>query len=328
MKKNIILYFFISLLFLSSCVKYIDLPQTDEEQKNVINGVLVADSTAKIVITKTSPIEVNTEVKYIDTANVKIYGNDIFLEQLQCTEAGTYLSDLSIKRDSVYSVKVSIGREIYEVKNIQVPEKPAEKLVFQDVQLIGDSSYVDNPYLYKYRFKLTINDGAGEDYYGFAAYTFIPQPKYDTVGNITGVQISKYSFDFSTESKHYFLVFNFPGYFLKALTMNDLFFNGENYEDIFTTDVISFDTTNHQIPSSLIPDSVKVFVQYIKFDESCYKFFSSLEHYYQVKDNPFIEPVNIYSNVQGDAIGVIGAMTMTADTITVPVFKYGNSDIE
>ena len=315
-------------MFLSSCVKYIDLPQTEEEQKNVINGILIADSTARIVITKTNPIEVNTGVNFVDTAKVKLYEDDIFLEQMQDSGAGTYLSNAIIKQDSVYSVKVSLGGENYEVNNILIPERPAEKLEFQEMQLTGDSTYADNPYWYKYRFKLTINDDEGEDYYGFAAYTFVPQPQYDTAGNITGVEIHKFPFDFSTESNHYFSVFNFAGYFMQAMAMNDLFFNGETYEDIFTTDVISFDTANPQIPPSFIPDSIDVIVQYIKFDEACYKFFSSLERYYHVKDNPFIEPVNIYSNVQGDAIGVIGAMTMSADTIKVPVFKYSYLDIE
>ncbi len=328
MKKNIILYFFISLLFFLSCVKYVDLPQTEEEQKNVVNGILIADSTARVVVTKTNPIEVNTGVNFVDTAKVELYENDSFLEVMQDSGLGTYLSDAIIKQNSVYSVKVNIGGQTYEVNNIRIPEPAAEKLEFQEMELTGDSTYFDNPYWYKYRFKLTVEDGIDEDYYGFAAYTFIPQPQYDSSGNIIGVKILKYPLDFSIESNHYFTVVNFPGYFSQAMAMNDLFFNGETYEDIFTTDVISFDTTNPQIPPNLIPDSVDVIVQYIKFDESSYKFFSSLEHYYRVKDNPFIEPVNIYSNVQGDAIGVIGAMTMSVDTIKVPVFKYSYLDVE
>ncbi len=315
-------------MFLFSCVKYIDLPQTKEEQKNVINGILIADSTARVVITKTNPIDVNSGVNYIDTAKVKLYKNNIFLEQMLDSGAGTYLSDVNIKQDSLYSVKVDIGNQTYEVNDIKVPEKPTENLKFKGIEKNEDTTNTDNPYWYKYRFELTVVDDTGKDYYGFAAYSFIPQPKYDTAGNITGIKIFKYPLNFSVEDKHYFLVFNFPGYFVQAMAMNDLFFNGETYENIFTTDVISFDTTSMIIPPNQIPDSIDVYVQYMKFDDNCYKFFSSLQHYYRVKDNPFIEPVNIYSNVQGDAIGIIGAMTMSVDTIKVPVFKYSNLDVE
>lgn len=305
--KNISLLL-IFIISISSCYKYYDINLPDSEQKTVINGILLSDSLLPVFITKSMKLGSyvdSSDIKYIDTATVGLYKNNTFLEKLTNIGEGTYFSTNSIEAGTNYSVHIKNGEKTFDV-NCTVPQK-------QEYQSIEYLEYDSINYAYK--IKVTFDDSIGSDYYGFSAFMYMPYPLFDTAGNITGYMIAKSPMYFDPlTNQNLFTYTSELSPFFQGQIIDDDFFNGQTFSIIF----------NMQNPSSvvyadsnIVIDSLQVYFELYKLDYNLFNYLLSMQKYNKSLDNPMVEPVNVYSNIP-DGIGIIGAASMTIDSIKLP----------
>jgi len=309
MKTKIILSIIISITIFASCQKKIPLNLPEEKQMIVVNGVLMADSTLSVNVSKTINIaDTNHFLPKINDATVKLYNDGTFLENLQNTEEGNYISTITILENEKYTIEV-----ITDDKTITNEIVTPAKTNIQKTNFVG---YDENSQLYSFQLKLT--DNPQREFYVLEPFAYLPEYKFDEFGEIDTITFSKqrvYLSSKNTQNPFYnFQVYLHP--YFSGYLFNDSYFNNSEFE-------INFDIFNYfYIDTSVVDfDSLTIYFKLIKIDSNLYNFFESSEKYYNANGNPFVEPVNIYSNIKGGA-GILGSLSATIDSIKV---KYINN---
>lgn len=87
-----------------------------------------------------------------------------------------------------------------------------------------------------------------------------------------------------------------------------------NFERYFTLQVLSDELADGTLMNSKYysMDGYNPRALLLEVDEHYYKYHTSLNEYYQIRDNPFAEPYNIYSNVEG-GFGIFACYKILAE---------------
>jgi len=318
MKKHIYISALITFIVaLSSCYKYYDINLPDTEQKTVINGILFSDSILPVFITKSMKLgifEDSTDVNFVDTAIVELYKNNQFAEKLLNKGNGKYLSIDSIEAGENYTVKIKNGEQNFEI-NCTVPQKQK----FTSLECLDYDSINQ-----VYSINIVIDDATGKDYYGFSAYTYMPNIIVDTLGNIVGFNISKVPLYLDPKSNQNLYVYSYELQpFFNGQLIDDDFFSEQTFSTVFN---LSNPISGYELDSSMFTiDSITVYFELYKFDNNMFNYLTSSVKYFESTGNPMVEPVNIYSNIEG-GIGVIAAASKTTDSLKIP-FKNGINNL-
>ncbi len=311
--KNIILITLILTTILSSCRKKLDIKIPKGKEHIVVNGINTNDSLIKINISKSQDILNNDKIESLTNATVKLYNEDIFIENLTHTENGYYLSTFTPKIGEQYKISVSSG----ELKTVKAKMQLNEPVKITSIDttveyLENNNDFGFTSLQYKIHYKIKLNDEPNKkNYYFLALSATIPRYDYDEYPPV----LIGY-FDESTYFDTNDIIFNnenvdftVNGIYGKAFT--DELFDGKQY----TIDITSTHYKEN-FDDGKDYNNWQVKVKLLTISEDIYNYIVSFNLNQQTEYDPFAQPVQIYTNVE-DGLGLFSAYTTTIDSLSL-----------
>ncbi len=321
MKK--IIFLLILSISVISCMEVLEIELEPEDKKLVMNSLISPDSLIKVNLSKSiNSLDGDAFIKFIDDAEVKLYENGQFIENLNYDSCGYYVS--SQKPDLNKEYKVIATHENY-------PEIEAQTIIPYNVPIenfrveIEIDSFTEtwtdpvtgetfDTTLYEVTgegtAEIVFNDPAKTDDFYMITFTIIkPIYTWDNQGNmyITGYQRAPVwaNIEGNEENMNYFTINQYmQGYFF-----NDVLFNGEEktvHAKIDTWSIFDYNTQG-------LPES-PFYVHLYSISEELYQYMISYDKYQQNVANPFSEPVNIFSNVK-NGLGLFASFYAYTDSL-------------
>ena len=118
-KKTFIILIITSIIFFTiiSCETFVDINVPPIAQKPVLNCLFTENKTFSITLGLSGQVN-DTSATLINNAEMLLYGNDLFIEQLQNKGNGIYVSVSKAQKGVMYSIKASIeGYETIQVSD-------------------------------------------------------------------------------------------------------------------------------------------------------------------------------------------------------------------
>jgi hypothetical protein len=257
----------------------------------VVNSLIYPDSCISGIISQSTSILKSNTVGSIQNGNVDLYENGLLVKQLTSTLGKFRAADIKPKSGNTYRIVVSANGKQVE----------AEATIPNQVEVISiDTTTVrNNGGAKSLNFKIKIKDGPGDDYYRVVVINENLSFYYkDDKTRIYFLNSSSGFFETNDP------VFNslYSNYGNDALNTGpgnqyhifpDVFFAGKEYTLQFQ--VAQFlNYGNNQIFNRF-----KIHVQKLSKDMFNYMKYLDLYNYY--RDDPFSEPVPVYSNIMNGA---------------------------
>ena len=323
MKKTFnILLLNIGILTLFSCVKVLDYDIPDDEKKIVVNGLISNYSPFSIHVNKSLHILDRLEIKPIDDALVQLFQDGVLVVETSEGNDGLYTSDFIGSCGHNYSLMVSAPnmKSATAICNILYPV-PIEKV---DTTKLITESYYFGYYYQSSELKCSIlfNDPVEtENYYELEAIVSYLLPDYsmneDTMIIKGYEKISEYSMfisndpviEYSMVSNQITLKNNEDENIIgEKILFSDRIINGLEYNLN-----ISF-LSDFYIPGNEDIDSVKLTIHLKSVTKDYFLYMQLLERHLQVKDDPFSEPSQAYTNIK-NGLGILAGMSESVFSI-------------
>ncbi len=316
MNKILVLSIFVLSVCLFSCEKKLDIDIPDSEKHIVLNGIITNDSLIYVNVTKSKSVLSNEKVKMLDDANVKLFGNDLFIENLTNIGNGVFISSITPEIGVKYKVTADY-LNLQSVKS-EITLKNPEKIISIDTILEIKSylaEYGDDFTDYSMKFKIKIKDNVNENNYYFISlmkkepiYDFDQQPPV-----ITGYNDTYLYFDTNDPIfKGFINSYSLNGMF--GMVFSDELFNGSEYIININSSILNQNSYNNDY-SSVTPLLV---VRLLTVNQDIYRYITSFNLNQQSEDDPFSQPVQIFSNVE-KGLGLFSGYTMDVDTLLVEI---------
>ena len=291
MKKYILIPFTFILFW--SCTKTIDFEDAETDKQVTINCIMYPDSSLQALIVNTRSVLSGYNYTLITDASVALYEDGTEIGQLE--EDGGYYKASNIKPQAgkTYQLKVIANGKQLEATT-QIP-------LAADISSIDTATVEDEWGHKKINIDLTFNNNTQDDYYRvvimqerLSSYT----DQNDSI--IYSIRKNPYSFE-ADDPVFKNLYNNFGGDELDIGPENDYrifsddFFNGKEYTLQFQ--MPGFNTSNNYgYNQNIIYEKYTIHFQKISSDLFNYLKYLNLYDYYS--DNPFSEPVQVYSNIE------------------------------
>ncbi len=290
---------------MSGCKEIIDFDEKSVRDTIVVSGILEDGKFVDIRLSKTINRFVDSEFEPIENLDIILYENNREIGELRHVNRGRYISDgFSATAGNKYRIEIfENNRKIASAETI-IPER-RQILKIDTISRFSDGK----KWL---RVKLRFADQVGsEDYYRIELHEqlFIP---YLTSSQQVSVRMITIPLEINTE-KNWLL--RGMGFY----NQNDKFHDwAGNMFNIFSDRYIQgqdFDLMM-DMPyfrtDSVLGTNRKIYLQHISRDYFYY--LRSVMQQMSTSNNPFNEPVQIYSNVSGGT-GIFGGFSQTVDSV-------------
>ncbi len=342
MKKYIILSAISIVMLIASCHKDIDIYNADDfNAQIVVNSITGVDSTIKVFVTKSViPGQLSDSTIKINNAIVKLYEDGIFKENLTYVNLPFNLGYENPSKPYFKSNYIASQNHTYTIEVEAIEQKATAEFSFptrvSTVELLpkectsfDTSEYMNSycDYYLNFPLDITINDPEDEKNYYMInvfvkrydfAYDTIQEILYDTIYSDINVN-GWLGFDNTITDVQYV---NAPipssdKPWDRSYIFNDEVFNGQEFST----------TLNANISGEKLKDvnEITLYYQVFTISTELFNYYVSINKYNQTSGNPFVEPVNIFSNVEG-GIGIVAGYNMHYDSlqITLPDNEIGN----
>ena len=336
MKK--ILQLSILIVLLSGCFKNIDIfDDSNFETHLVVNSITSPDNHFKVYVSRTAiPKQLDSTVFVLD-AKVEVYENNQLIETLEhyypappqmwwTLNRPYYTSDFIAQDGHTYTIKIeALGKTVE--KEFSFPEKVKTVDISVTNKEFELNPY-DNGYFYYWLendLNITINDPAGKNYYMIDFYAHEHGFYLDTIVESGDTLI------FPTDSVISLYTYYHDWYFNDDLSdiqnitggMPDRE-DGYSYAYILNDELFSEQSYNIQGLLSFYGDfkegdDIWLYYRVITISEDLFNFFVTAQKAQMTQGNPFVEPVNVYSNIEGDNYGLITGINVYIDSLIVPI---------
>ena len=285
------------LLLAMGCEKIIDINIPDSERKVVVNGIISADQTLSVNLSKSLTVLEPDELVYLTGADVNLFNGAVMVGKLAADTAGQYfLPGFKPQTGLTYRLTVDYPG----LKSIEATTTVPEMVPITSY----DTLITTSEWGYKdYRLKVVFDDPENvPNYYGLSVFITFKEIDYLTM-EPTGKVITRLLYIYSDSDL--FLKDESHNYGGK-IYFDDLLFDGQNK----TTEVGIYDYMFYEA------DTVQVEVHLEQLDPSYYKYVVSNEAYQSAHNNPFAEPVQVYTNVSG-GFGIFSSYSFASRSFTV-----------
>ncbi len=303
MKKIILAGMLFNLILLSGCVKILNDELKTKETKLVLNAAISTDSVFTVNVSRTFNIfedESVNNLPFIDSAKVQLYEDNHYLFDLNHTSYGFYNKpDFFPQLDKEYKVDVSYGSyKPVESKAIIPPKVPivafdtstnqiADAYGGNEIDFIGEITYNDPPGV--------------SNYYQLSCRIYIihADSSIDTYQQAVWPVDENERFFESTSGGN--------------LLWNDKLTEGKEVSFKF----VYFSSYEYKSKAHRDQEHLR-FVFYLKsITQAYFTYLKSLGVYWETggTENPFSEPVVIYSNVD-NGYGILGGYSTDSTSIT------------
>lgn len=307
--KHITIIFLISIIFFA-CEKTIKIAIPDEGRKLTINSFFSEDSNMVVNLTKSRYIlDGKWEFDPIENADISLLEDNVLIGKLSEDQPGNYISDIAIKARKHYKIEVKSSgfpdskSESYVPERTRILKLEAEETVgeYGDGLVSFDLSFQDNP--------------ETENYYLVQAYKFYNDTFYDhdtgekiTISNKEELYL--YSDDLNTYQDDWGLG--------SGVLMSDEFINGKAYTLNFKsyTSNYYYDETQDEWAQPSEGDTTTYYVQFYTVSKEYYLYYKSLSKHKEATDEFFMEPVQVYSNIE-NGFGIFAGMSTDVDSVKI-----------
>lgn len=283
--KKFNIYIGFALLLLSSCIKEIEFTSDEVTPRIVLNALLRPDSVISVNVSHSLNVLDQADIQALTTASVKLYdGNGNYIEDLVHQGDGDYRSPSLLIPSAGNSYRIEVSHADYASvnANTSVPAAIAPQIIDTATTLIAQ----ENVFRVRFRYQ----DPAGvKNHYCVRFYQHYMEYLYDNFGNIVD-SIDHFDPIWSSTNSIYFDdagdIFDTKN----QLYSRDLVYDGQ------TVDV------DFYIPL-WIGNVPEIYIAFSNSSEEYFYFSKSYDLYQSTNGDPFAQPVQIYSNVNG-GIGI------------------------
>ncbi len=308
MKNSIFNLFILISLVLVGCEtteKIDDFPL--RPSKLVVNCYFNTDSTWKFQVSKSLSVLDNAEIKLIRNANIKLYKEGELLNTISSIGAdGWYRSPENFPEEGKeYSIEVTSPdfKDGIQAKDV-VPVKPS---ILNAGIIVTDSSFYDHGYYYysygyvKGSFEITLADQMNvSNYYQLKIYymdsVFNNYTEEREFSHLQKSLISITSEDMNVENSREYGT---------SLLINDYMIDGQNY-----TLSVDFNDWNAMRKKEYL-------IELTSITRSGYLYRKTIDESNNSRNDPFAEPVMIYSNVS-NGFGIFSAYSSGIYSLVAP----------
>jgi hypothetical protein len=289
---------------LSSCEKYVDIRVREADRKIVLSGLLCTDSTLIVHVSRSSQLsrqDLGDITKpYVDpwmADEVSLYEDDRLVGQL-VGKQGNFLEIPGFKPSvgKTYRLRASQGEMKPVSATVRIPE-PAHLTAFDTIMAISENGRA------AFRMSLQISDPAVQENFYALQVTGIQRPYYDIFERIWVDSTMTYNCTPRLSGKTDgmleldFLDANRDVYVDRRLFFSDRLFDGKLFD-------MKFEVLHDSWGK--MADTVLFRVDLYQVDKSYYQYAVSRQKYHHTQNNPFVEPVQVYSNVE-NGFGLVSA---------------------
>lgn len=251
---------------LTSCEKEIPFEVDDDGNKLVVNCFIGPNmETVVAYVSKSQSVISVGAIETLPNATVTLFKNGTSLGTMTSAGEGKFTLDHTPEIGATYRIEASANGLDPVQAETTIPTEPV-------LNSISTPEIVDNDLV----FDVTIADDANQE--NFYQLLLLTADEFGTNLAITG---------FSSNSP------------LLANNSNPFGDNNEYfYDDAFFTDS-AFNGENITLELSVYYVQTNFTLQFLNCSEAYYLYKRTLLNYYQNNDNPFAQPVQIYSNIEG-----------------------------
>lgn len=309
------LFCLLAIFLLISCEKELKIRPDDFPPMLVLNGVVEQDSIFCINVSRTASLNETVMQKdlFVTDAIVRLYDGDNFLETMKHDSLGFYSSTCAAQGGHKYSIKVEKGdyptatatldfstNIDFEISNFRY--EITDSTYTYDFPEPGGEILLKRVFVY---YTLSLSDNPEEkNYYSFKSFTKTQEISYqwhedDSESDVwlsdleytgAGVGFEDWA-DLDKYDKVLCESYSFGSSNYGFNAYSDKQFNGQS---------ISFNLMTYFQTSEI--GTFSLFVK--AYPEELIKYFETNKLYYDLYGNPFVEPVNIYSNIQ-NGVGIV-----------------------
>ena len=300
MNLNVCKYGLIMLVLMIGvgCEKPVTVDIPAHEREIVTRALVSPDSLWRVAVSSSVGFQDNTEPFPITNAVVEIKEGDVLVETLQHTAYGVFTSQQAKPIPGrIYSLHVSASGYSAVSSTIVIPETVSPPQVTIDEA----TSENDGPYL---NVAVTIDDAPQKrNYY---AMDVVLIQKYEENGVQRQMQ---YPHFFETSDV---ILLGFSELDGEVETYNVRYFQDDLFDG--TSETINIRVQDPGFYFLEQEDSYAVVLRFYETDESYFRFFKTAELQWENEDNPFGEPVRIFSNMS-NGFGIFAGYQVHATTL-------------
>ncbi len=279
-KKGIVLLF---ILFFSGCTEDINLSVIGGEEKIVIEGNIENGHSAKVIVTRSSPVSQSIDVNSILVTDALVYVSD-----------GVMTDTLTLGIDSFASFPLLYNGSTV----IGTPNQTYTLTVIADGKTFTATTTIPQPVALD---SVWWKAQPPSDTLGFAWAHFTEPAGYGNAYKWYGKR---------ARDRRYIAP--------NGSTFDDKFIDGKSFEFAYNRGSDPNDPTANEpddITRGYYKYSDTVYIKFCTMDSKTAKFYTTYEAAMQTNGNPFASPVSIISNINGGALGIWGGLGVTYDTI-------------
>ena len=260
------------------CEKIIDIDIPERDRKIVINGLLSPDSLVRVNLTSSLSVLDPDEFVYLTDADVDLYGDNELLGRLLYDSAGFYvLPGVRALEGSTYRL-VAEWKDLTAAEAITVVPTPVPIQSLDTTRVLLDYGQE------MIKVKINFDDPVGVNYYGISVDLTYRMNRFEGIEMPEGL-ITQPAYLSRIDP---FLDEEGVGY-RGGVYFEDRLFEG-------TSKTIEVGLSEYAFTFS---DTVWVTVRLEQVAPSFYLYARSSQAYYSAHNNPFSEPVRVYTNVEG-----------------------------
>ncbi len=295
-----------SLSFIS-CEKIISADIPDHGRKVVLNGTVSNDSTIQINLTQSLHILSNQyQFSVFDNAEVKLYENSVFVENMTSVLSGNYRSTAKAKAGNEYKLVVKVPQKDQIETVSKVPF--VIKIISIDtlITIVNKQDggiFSGNTSRTALKFNIKFQDPLGENFYRIE----IARRGYYT--DPTDPNLTKKPVFFSLE----YIDSDDPtindGNLLNINSGNSIIFSDEYFDGKLHTFPVFINNNIHNNPNN-----TKFYVNLYSITKDYYKYAKAYIQYQKSEGNFFSEPVQLYNNIN-NGFGIFVGYSLAVDSI-------------
>jgi len=285
-------------LLSTGCRKYLDFEGEDLQPRLVLNGLAIADSVLTVQLTNSRGVIDPGALAAVTNGQVRVFDDQgDLVEELVHVGEGKYRGTVTIVPGSVLAVKAeATGLEAVQATDRVPLAVPVQQWDTATIATNSGGSGFDQNSL---EITLTINDpGDRSNFYlieGFVGQDFIIEEFFDP---ISGTLITDtIFFDEPVWSRAYFsttdqVLISESG---AGLGETRVYFGGAAFRDQF----FNGNTRTFTVRLEGFFRSSTLDLRLVSISEAAFRYYRTLERYAYADGDPFSEPVQVFTNVQG-----------------------------
>lgn len=310
--RNIIIISVAVIFILSSCEKKLDIDIPDGQKHIVLNGIINPDCLIQVSVSKSQNILDNDDIQYLTDADVKLYKNDEFIENLIHSDSGLFKSTVFPEIGANYRINVDYDNltSVYAHNTLKNPVDIFS--VDTVIEVHTQNGGGEDPYQeYEIHYKIKIDDNGNTNDYYFLALSRI-SPYYEYIGE-------EYIFMGYVEYPEYYDTndpvlrgsnneFTLDG--MQGKVFSDELFNGTQHTIDISTNIY------YEVFKDKSEQEYLVNIKLLTVTEEIYRYITSYNLNQQSKYDPFAQPVQIYTNIE-NGLGLFSGYTMYVDSLVM-----------